>query len=98
MSFVYGTPPFYAGIARDAARLSVRRARGPFFDPGFLAREKDPVSATIAVEDAATIFEEFTNRGVEFHQALRIEDWGTQTFMMRDPDGNLLLFAGPAPE
>jgi len=27
---------------------------------------------------------------------LRKERWGAETFIVKDPDGNLLLFAGPA--
>jgi hypothetical protein len=27
---------------------------------------------------------------------LRKEPWGAETFIVKDPDGNLLLFAGPA--
>jgi hypothetical protein len=34
--------------------------------------------------------------GVVFHQTLRKEPCGAKTFIVRDPDGNLLLFAGPA--
>ena len=34
--------------------------------------------------------------GVAFHQPLKTEPWGARTFVVRDPDGNLLLFAGPA--
>ena len=29
-------------------------------------------------------------------QTLRKEPWGAETFIVKDPDGNLLLFAGPA--
>jgi hypothetical protein len=31
-----------------------------------------------------------------FFQTLRREPWGARDFILRDPDGNLLLFAGPA--
>jgi hypothetical protein len=27
---------------------------------------------------------------------MKQEPWGARTFIVRDPDGNLLLFAGPA--
>jgi uncharacterized glyoxalase superfamily protein PhnB len=32
--------------------------------------------------------------GVRFHQTLRTEPWGARTFIVRDPEGNLILFAG----
>jgi uncharacterized glyoxalase superfamily protein PhnB len=34
--------------------------------------------------------------GVPFQQSLKEESWGARTFVVRDPDGNLVLFAGPA--
>ncbi len=41
------------------------------------------------------LFLEFQAAGVTFFQTLRKEPWGAQTFIVKDPDGNLLLFAGP---
>jgi hypothetical protein len=32
---------------------------------------------------------------VPFHQTLKQEPWGATTFIVIDPDGNLILFAGP---
>jgi hypothetical protein len=34
--------------------------------------------------------------GGTFHQPLKPQQWGAQNFIVEDPDGNLLLFAGPA--
>ena len=34
--------------------------------------------------------------GVAFAQPLKHEPWGARDFIVRDPDGNLVLFAGPA--
>jgi hypothetical protein len=31
---------------------------------------------------------------VLFHQTLKSEPWGARTFIVRDPDGNLILFSG----
>ena len=33
---------------------------------------------------------------VAFHQKLKKQPWGARNFVVKDPDGNLLLFAGPA--
>jgi len=33
--------------------------------------------------------------GVRFRQKLKKEPWGARTFIVPDPDGNLILFAGP---
>jgi uncharacterized glyoxalase superfamily protein PhnB len=47
-------------------------------------------------EEIKELFLEFQAAGVSFFQNLRKEPWGAKTFIVRDPDGNLLLFAGPA--
>jgi len=39
---------------------------------------------------------QFQAPGVAFFQTLRREPWSAKTFIVKDPDGNLLLFAGPA--
>jgi hypothetical protein len=33
---------------------------------------------------------------VPIHQSLRNEPWQAKTFVVKDPDGNLILFAAPA--
>ena len=40
------------------------------------------------------LFAEFEVAGVLFHQRLCDEPWGARTFIVSDPDGNLILFAG----
>lgn len=95
-AFVYGEPPFYAQVFRDGARLNLRRVEGPVFDSAFRARERDPLSATLILDDAKPLFLEFQNAGVTFHQTLNTEPWGARTFIVKDPDSNLLCFAGHA--
>jgi catechol 2,3-dioxygenase-like lactoylglutathione lyase family enzyme len=90
----YGEPPFYAQIARDGGRLNLRRVSGPVFDSGFRSREADALSATLTLDDAKPLFLEFQKAGVAFHQTLRTEPWGARTFIVQDPDGNLIAFAG----
>ncbi|WP_343713120.1 VOC family protein [Inquilinus sp.] len=92
--FVYGNPPFYAQVTRDRARLNLRRVHGPVFAPGFRERETDLLAATIAVDDPKVLFLELQAAGAPFHQPLRTEPWGARTFIIRDPDGNLVAFAG----
>lgn len=52
------------------------------------------LSATITVDDAKPLFLEFQAASVAFHQTLKTESWGARTFIVRDPDGNFILFAG----
>ena len=56
----------------------------------------DALSATLTVDDAKGLFLEFQQAGASIHQPLRTEPWGARTFIVADPDGNLLCFAGKA--
>jgi len=94
LAFSYGEPPFYAQVTRDHGRLNLRKIEGPVFDSGFRAREPDAIVATLALDDAEPLFVEFQKAGVALHQPLRTESWGARTFIVKDPDGNLVLFAG----
>jgi catechol 2,3-dioxygenase-like lactoylglutathione lyase family enzyme len=96
--FVYGEPPFYAQVKRDQGVLSLKQVDAPVIDPALRDRES-LLSADLGVDTPAELkrlFREFQLAGVEFFQALRKEPWGANTFIVKDPDGNLLLFAGPA--
>lgn len=96
IAFTYGEPAFYAQVRRDGARLNLRWVGRPAFDREFLESEDDPLAATIAVDDAESLFLEFAQRGVDFRQRLRREPWGARAFIVSDPDGNLICFAGQA--
>jgi len=98
VDFVYGDPPFYGQVKRDNARLALRLICEPVF-VGDIREREQLLSGSIAVDSAAGIkqlFLEYQSGGVEFHQTLKKEPWGARNFIVRDPDGNLLLFAGPA--
>jgi catechol 2,3-dioxygenase-like lactoylglutathione lyase family enzyme len=95
IAFAYGTPPFYAQVFRDGARLNLRHVDAPVVDP--VRRDAEQLlAASITLEDAKPLFIEYQHAGVEFVEPLRTETWGARTFIVRDPDGNLLLFAGHA--
>lgn len=92
--FTYGNPPFYAQVRRDEARLNLRHVDAPVIDAGRRDRE-ELLAASIPVDDADPLFQAWQAAGVPFFQAMRREIWGARTFIVRDPDGNLILFAGP---
>jgi catechol 2,3-dioxygenase-like lactoylglutathione lyase family enzyme len=93
VAFTYGEPPFYGQVFRDGARLNLRQVDEPVMDPKRRDSEQMLV-ASITLEDAKPLFLEYQSAGVTFVQPLRSEPWGARTFVVRDPDGNLLLFAG----
>jgi catechol 2,3-dioxygenase-like lactoylglutathione lyase family enzyme len=96
--FSYGNPPYYAQVVRDAARLNLRCVEKPIID--LLVRDREELlsaSLTVATADEIKfLFLEFQSAGVIFHQRLKKQPWGAKNFVVQDPDGNMLLFAGPA--
>jgi catechol 2,3-dioxygenase-like lactoylglutathione lyase family enzyme len=97
VDFIYGDPPFYAQVTRDNARLSLRHVDEPVF-AGDVREREDLLSASITVGSADEIkqlFSSYQALDVPFHQTLKQEPWGATTFIVVDPDGNLILFAGP---
>jgi catechol 2,3-dioxygenase-like lactoylglutathione lyase family enzyme len=92
VAFTYGEPPFYAQVGRDGARLNLRLICEPVF-VGDIREREDLLAASITVDDVKRLYLEFRAAGVEFYQLLRTEPWGARTFIVRDIDGNLLLFA-----
>src|SRR5581483_2542126 len=96
--FTYGEPPYYAQVKRDGARLNLRCVEGHAIDPDLRDRE-ELLSASITVASAAEIAQlarDFREAGVSFAQTPAKKPWGALDFIVRDIDGNLLLFAGPA--
>lgn len=94
--FTYGEPPFYGQVRRDKAVLNLRHICRPVFVDDIRDRE-ELLAASITVGSAGDIrrlFVEFQSAGVDFLRPLKQEPWGARTFIVRDPDGNLLLFAG----
>ena len=97
VAFVYGDPPFYGQVERDGARLNLRHVDGPVFVDGIREREQ-LLSAVLTLGSAVelrALFLQYQDRGVDFSQALTQEPWGAHTFVIRDPDGNLVLFSAP---
>jgi catechol 2,3-dioxygenase-like lactoylglutathione lyase family enzyme len=96
--FTYGEPPFYGQVKRGDARLNLRRVCEPVFVGNIREREQ-LLSASMTLGSAAALrqlFLQYQSAGVDFQQTLKQQPWGARDFIVRDPDGNLLLFAGPA--
>ncbi len=98
IEFLYGEPPYYGLVKRSGARLALRCVDEPVFVSN--VRERlELLSAAITLETAAdtrALFSELETAGAVFHQGLAKKPWGALNFIVKDPDGNLLLFAGPA--
>jgi uncharacterized glyoxalase superfamily protein PhnB len=88
--FEYGMPPYYAHIQRDEAIIAIRHTDTYPIDH---AAGEDLLSAFIEVSDVDALFAAMQSAGAAVHQAPRDEPWGTRSAILRDPSGNLLLFA-----
>ena len=93
VAFTYGDPPFYGQVVRDGARLNLRAVGAPLIDPALVEKD-DLLSASISLDEVKALYLEYRAADITFHQTLRTEPWGARTFIVRDPDGNLVLFAG----
>src|SRR5262245_25185322 len=97
VTILYGEPPFYAHVARDGATLIFHHVDRPVIDAEYRERE-GLLSAECCVgsaEEIKSLFLEFQAAGVTFFQTLKLMPWGARNFIVKDPDGNLVLFAGP---
>jgi catechol 2,3-dioxygenase-like lactoylglutathione lyase family enzyme len=94
--FSYGKPPYYAQVGRDAARLNLRCVERPAIESTVRDREELlSVSMTVAsADEIKMLFLEFQSAGVAFLQTLKKQPWGAKNFIVKDPDGNLLLLPG----
>jgi catechol 2,3-dioxygenase-like lactoylglutathione lyase family enzyme len=98
VAFAYGNPPFYGQVVRDSAKLNLRLVCEPVF-AGDIRKREGLLSASITVattSELKQLFLDYQAAGVSFHQGLKREPWGARTFVISDPDENLILFAGPA--
>jgi len=98
ITILYGNPPFYAHVARDGATLILRCVDQPVMDAALRERE-ELLSAECCVntaEEIKALFLEFQAAGATFFQTLKRMPWDARNFIIKDLDGNLVLFAGPA--
>jgi catechol 2,3-dioxygenase-like lactoylglutathione lyase family enzyme len=93
IDFLHGEPPFYGSVSRDEACIHLRFVHQSVVAES-LREEEQLLSAFVAVDSVKDLFAEYETRGVPFVHRLRKEPWGQSAFIVRDPDGNWLCFAG----
>ena len=94
--FIHGEPPFYAQVRRDGVNLNLRHVDAPVIDPALRDRE-ELLSVTLLLPTRAHLeafYREFQSNGVTFFQDIKDKPWGARDFIVKDIDGNLLLFSG----
>ena len=93
IDFLHGQPAFYASVSRDEACIHLRFVHQPVFVAG-LREQEQLLSGFVAVANVKRLFTEYETRNVPFVHRLKKEPWGQSSFIVRDPDGNWLCFAG----
>jgi uncharacterized glyoxalase superfamily protein PhnB len=60
--------------------------------------DQDLLAMRVEVDDVTALYSELRNHGANMHRRLRRDPWGQQTFIVADPDGNLLSFGSHVPD
>src|SRR5262245_9105087 len=95
IDFLHGDSPFYGSVSRDGATLHLKFVHEPVLAVGIEDRESF-IMAFVQVDDVGALFAEYVAAGVPLPQRLQKESWGGHAFVIRDPDGNTVCFAGRA--
>ena len=93
--FLFGEPPVYAQLSRDAVRLNMRLVSAPVLDRE-AAERSELLAAYLEADDVEALYREFAGKDVDFYLRLTTKPWGLKGFIVRDPDGNLLNFSETA--
>jgi len=81
-------------LRRDEVAFNVRHTNESPWQPG-VRDDEQLLSISITTTDATTLFEQYQSAGVDFQEGLRETPWKTVEFVVRDPDGNSILFGSP---
>ena len=90
--FLFGEPPVYAQLSRDAARLNLRLVDTPVVDRA-AAECSELLAAYLEVDGVAALYREYAAGDVDFYRPLGTKPWGIVGFIVRDPDGNPFNFS-----
>lgn len=93
IDFLHGQPVFYASVSRDEACIHLRFVHQPMYLAGLREKEQ-AIAAFLSVANVKGLFAEYQARQVPFVCRLKKEPWGQSSFIVSDPDGNALCFAG----
>lgn len=92
VGFLHGDPPFYGQVMRDGIKLNLRHVDAMPFT-GDIRAADHLLSAYVEVSDIDALHAEYQASGAVLHQRLTTQPWNVRDFVLRDPDGNLILFA-----
>jgi len=94
LAYTYGEPPFWGEVRRDDIAFNLRHVDDSPWLPG-LRDDEQLLSLSVTTTDAKALFVQYQAAGVEFQERLKEKPWKAVEFVVRDPDGNLVLFGSP---
>lgn len=90
IDFLYGQPPAYGAVSRDAVTLHLKKASpaGCFHS----ARSGEGVDALILLTGVDELCEEFKSRGAKILRGPASQPYGMREFALEDCNGYVLVF------
>jgi len=81
---------FYAGIIKDGYSIHLKASK-PSIEERESRRNNEDLDIIFSVDGIECLYEELSNRSVEFSQSLRDMPYGKE-FYVADPDGYIIAF------
>ena len=81
---------FYAGIIKDGYSIHLKADKSSI-EERKNRKDHDDLEITFEVDGIESLYEELSNRSVEFSQPLRDMPYGKE-FYVADPDNNIIAF------
>jgi catechol 2,3-dioxygenase-like lactoylglutathione lyase family enzyme len=88
--------PFFAIVGRDLISIMLKQIADNVKPiPNHTRHTWARWDAYISAAEPAVLFEEYSSRGVAFHQPIQDDDDGLRGFEIEDADGYVLFFGRP---
>jgi catechol 2,3-dioxygenase-like lactoylglutathione lyase family enzyme len=81
---------FYAGIIKDGYSIHLKESK-PLIKKRESKKNNEDLDIIFSVDGVENLYEDFSNKSVEFTQPLRDMPYGKE-FYVTDPDGNIIAF------
>ena len=85
---------FYASVSRDGCAIHLKEAPKTAADRAH-RKANEHLDASIATSNATALYDELRARGALIAQPLQERPWACLDFYVEDPDGYLVMLAGP---
>jgi catechol 2,3-dioxygenase-like lactoylglutathione lyase family enzyme len=94
VAYTYGEPAFWGEVRRGDIAFNLRHVDESPWQQG-IRDDEQLLSLSITTTDTKALFLQYQDAGVDFQERLKEKPWKSVEFVVRDPDGNLILFGSP---